>query len=208
MHKSKTKFGFLKTTGIGGVLFLLPLIILGALIGQVVPIVWTIAEILSDLIPVPIQTPEGITLLVSASVLVLLLICFAAGIVARRSFGRRISATFEKNLTMLFPRYAIFKDQIAGTLGGDKDHPTMKPVMVRFIDSFQVAFEVDRSEKGFVTLFLPGSPDPWSGRIVMVESDRTQPLNLRFAETVSIFEKLGRESMPLYEEYLSKDDGK
>ncbi len=207
MHKSKTKFGFLKTTGIGGVLFLLPLIILGALIGQVVPIVWTIAEILSDLIPVPIQTPEGITLLVSASVLVLLLICFAAGIVARRSFGRRISATFEKNLTMLFPRYAIFKDQIAGTLGGDKDHP-MKPVMVRFIDSFQVAFEVDRSKQGFVTLFLPGSPDPWSGRIVMVESDRIQALNLQFAETVSIFEKLGRESMPLYEECLSKDDGK
>ena len=207
MHKSTTKFGFLKTTGIGGVLFLLPLIILGALIGQVVPIVWTIAEILSDLIPVPIQTPEGITLLVSASVLVLLLICFAAGIVARRSFGRRISATFEKNLTMLFPRYAIFKDQIAGTLGGDKDHP-MKPVMVRFIDSFQVAFEVDRSKQGFVTLFLPGSPDPWTGRIVMVESDRIQALNLQFAETVSIFEKLGRESMPLYEECLSKDDGK
>jgi hypothetical protein len=42
----------------------------------------------------------------------------------------------------------------------------------------------------------------------MVESDRIQALNLQFAETVSIFEKLGRESMPLYEEYLSKDDGK
>lgn len=82
----------------------------------------------------------------------------------------------------------------------------MKPVMVRFIDSFQVAFEVDRSENGYVTLFLPGSPDPWSGRLVMVESDRVQPLDLRFAETVSIFEKLGRESMPLYEEYFPKDD--
>jgi hypothetical protein len=36
--------GFLKTTAIGGLLFLLPLIIVGALIGQVVPIVMTVAE--------------------------------------------------------------------------------------------------------------------------------------------------------------------
>lgn len=203
MLRPKTKFRFLKTTGIGGVLFLLPLIVLGALIGQLVPIVWTIADFLSDLIPVPIQTPTGITLLLCASVLVLLSLCFAAGIIARRSFGKRISATFEKNLTMLFPRYAVLKDQIAGTLGGDKDHPTMKPVLARLIDSFQVAFEVDRSEQGFVTLFLPGSPDPWAGRLVIVEVDRIQALDLNFAETVSIFEKMGRDSMGLYESHLS-----
>ena len=83
MLRPRTKFRFLKTTGIGGVLFLLPLIVLGALIGQLVPIVWTIADFLSDLIPVPIQTPTGITLLLGASVLVLLLLCFAAGIIAR-----------------------------------------------------------------------------------------------------------------------------
>ena len=80
----------------------------------------------------------------------------------------------------------------------------MKPVLARLIDSFQVAFEVDRSEQGFVTLFLPGSPDPWAGRLVIVEVDRIQTLDLTFAETVSIFEKMGRDSMALYESHLSR----
>ena len=206
MHSSKTKIGFLKTTGIGGVLFLLPLIVLGALVGQIIPIVLTIAKLLGDIIPVPIQTPTGISLLIGAAILVLMFICFAAGIIARRSFGRRISATFEKNLTMLFPRYAIFKDQIAGTLGGDKDHPTMTPVMVRMVDSFQVAFEVDRSEKGFVTIFFPGSPDPWTGKLAMVESQQVQPLHLKFVDADSVFETLGRDSISQYETHLFSRD--
>ncbi len=202
MHKPKTKLGLLKTTGIGGVLFLLPLIILGALVGQIVPIVWTVTEFLANVIPVPIKTPVGISLLVGAAILLLLLIWYIAGIIARRSFGRRISATFEKNLAMLFPRYSVIKDQLAGTLAGDKDHPAMQPVMVRLIDSSRIAFEVDRSDRGFVTLFLPGSPDPWSGQLLIVKAEQVQPIDLKFQETLSIFETLGRDSMALYEANL------
>jgi hypothetical protein len=49
MHRH---FGFLKTTALGGLLFLLPLIVIGALAGQAVPIVLTVADVFGKVIPV------------------------------------------------------------------------------------------------------------------------------------------------------------
>ena len=88
MHSSKTKIGFLKTTGIGGVLFLLPLIILGALVGQIIPIVLTIANLSGDIIPVPIQTPTGISLLIGAAIRLVLQYLFSCSFVSQPASSR------------------------------------------------------------------------------------------------------------------------
>ena len=90
------KLGFLKTTAIGGVLFLFPLMVVGALLGQMAPIVMTVAEFLGEWIPV--RTPVGISLLILCSLSVVLGLFFGAGLLARRSWGKRISVAFERNL--------------------------------------------------------------------------------------------------------------
>ena len=184
--------GFLKTTAIGGLIFLLPLIVIGALIGQVVPIVLTIAEALNEVLPV--KSASGIALLVALAIAVLLLLCFLAGLTARRSVGRQFSALIEKNLLMLFPRYAILKDQMAGTIGGDAAKPRMKPVLVRFDDATRIAFEIERSEAGLVAIYLPGAPDPWSGHVVHMTAERVEPLEVDFSDAVATCEQLGRGS--------------
>ncbi|MFV2067247.1 MAG: DUF502 domain-containing protein [Pirellulales bacterium] len=186
---------FLKTTAIGGLLFLLPLIVVGALIGQVVPIVLSVAEALGDVIPV--KTPSGITLLIFLAILVILLLCFAAGLLARWSLGKRISENFEKYILLLFPRYAILKDQMADTIGGDETKPRMKPVVAKFDDSLRIGFEIERTDGGLVTVYLPGSPDPWLGSVVLLSADRVEPLDVDFGDAVTTFEQLGRNSATL-----------
>lgn len=194
------RLGFLKTTAIGGLIFLLPLIVLGALVGQAVQIVWLVAEALGQWIPV--RSPRGIALLLVAAVAVLVLMCFAAGVVARWSLGQRLSAGFEKKLMMLFPRYAIFKDQLAGTIGGDVARPELKPVLARFADCCRVGLEVKRGPAGWVVIYLPGAPDPWSGTVVLLAAERVEPLTSDFGETVACFEKLGRDLGELLAESL------
>lgn len=180
------------TTAVGGLLFLLPLIIIGALIGQVVPIVITIAEFLGEIIP--IRTPGGIALLVLLAIVVLLLLCFGAGVLARRTFGKRLSAGFEKLLLMLFPRYAIIKDQMASSVGGHDNRPQMKPVIVSFDDRVRIAMEIERTEGDLVTVYLPGSPDPWSGSVAIVNAAQVQETDVEFGDAVAICEQLGRGS--------------
>ena len=198
MERLKHRLGFWKTTIIGGVIFLLPLIILGALSGQLVPVVWTIAEALYGFLP--LKTPGGIALLVGLAILILLIVCFLVGLAARRSFARRISDFFEKNITMLFPRYTIIKELMKGSLGGEDLKPNMHPVLVSFDDFERVGFEMDRREGQRVAIYLPGAPDAWSGFVVWVSPKQVTPLAIEFNQAFAFSEKLGRDSIELLQQ--------
>jgi uncharacterized membrane protein len=196
VKKSKRLINFLKTTAIGGLLFLLPLIVLGALIGQVVPIVVSVASALNEYIGV--ETPTKASVLIGLSIAIVLLLCFAAGVLARWSFGKKISTAFEKKLALFFPRYAILKDQMADSIGGSETRPKMKPVLVVFDECQRIAFETERDERlGLVTVYLPGSPDPWSGKAVMVKLDQVTSLGADFGHAAATCEQVGRGSIAM-----------
>ena len=198
VKNSKRFINFLKTTAIGGLLFLLPLIVLGALGGQIAPVVVSITSALNEYLPV--KTATGIAILVGLSIMIILLLCFAAGMIARWSLGRKISTAFEKKLALFFPRYSILKDQMADTIGGDETRPQMKPVLVLFDECQPIAFETERDEKqGLATIYLPGSPDPWSGKVVILKLDRITRLDADFGHTAATCEQLGRGSIAMIE---------
>ena len=194
VRKSKRFINFLKTTAIGGLLFLLPLIVLGALFGQIAPIVVSVASFLNEYIPV--KTATGIAILVGLSIALILLLCFTAGMFARWSLGRKISVAFEKRLALLFPRYSVLKDQMADTIGGNETRPQMKPVLVMFDEYQRIAFETERDEKkGLATIYLPGSPDPWSGKVVILKLERVTRLDTDFGHAAATCEQVGRGSI-------------
>lgn len=194
VRKSKRFINFLKTTAIGGLLFLLPLIVLGALFGQIAPIVVSVASFLNEYIPV--KTATGIAILVGLSIAIILLLCFVAGMFARWSLGRKISVAFEKRLALLFPRYSVLKDQMADTIGGNETKPQMKPVLVMFDEYQRIAFETERDEKkGLATIYLPGSPDPWSGKVVILKLERVTRLDTDFGHAAATCEQVGRGSI-------------
>ncbi len=198
MNKPTNPLGFLKTTAIGGLLFLLPLIVVSALIAKIVPIVRVIAGSLGEVLPSFIRTAGGIPLLIMLAIAMLLLICFTAGLLARRSFVRSLSEAFEKKLLLLFPRYAILKDLMADRIGGDQAKPRMKPALVRFEDYVRIGFETERNEEAkLVAIYLPGSPDPWAGKVVLVSPDRVELLKADFGAAVATSEQLGRGAIGL-----------
>lgn len=202
-HLTRT-YRFLRTTAIGGLVFLLPLAVVGALLGYVYNAVLAIYDPLRKFIPV--SDAGGIALLFGIAVGILLLLCFVCGLAARRAIGRRFSQTIEKQLVMVYPKYAIYKDLVAGNLGGDDLAPTLNPVTVHLDDAIRIGFESGRTEQGLVIAYLPGSPDPWNGAVLLVESHRVQPLNVSFNETAAICERLGRGSSQLLGS-VSRDHG-
>lgn len=184
--------GFVKATALGGVLFLLPLAVVLGLLGYVYSFVVVIYEPMQEWIPV--KTAAGIAVLFVAVVAALLLLCFAAGLMAHRAIGRRVAQLIEKYLTTFFPKYAIYKDLLAGNIGGTFDVPTLKPVLVKTPDCQRIAFESDRLDDHSVVVFFPGAPDPWIGSVGIVAADNVEPLNVPFNDTVGIIEQLGRDS--------------
>lgn len=217
--------GPLKTTAIGGIFFLLPLIVVGALVGQVVKIVWTVAVQVAGVLPAHSWT--GYLLVVALSVGLLVLGCFLAGFLARRRLARRFNESLEKYVLMLVPRYAIIKEQLTGNIGGNQYRNTLIPVLVQFPGYQRVGFEVERGEgacaeservgtervgtergeseraaapvsaEAWVTVYLPGAPDPWTGVTVVVSHRRVRRLDSPFGDTVTSFEQVGRGTLRL-----------
>jgi uncharacterized membrane protein len=60
-----------------------------------------------------------------------------------------------------------------------------------------MAFEVERAQAGLVTIYLPGSPDPWAGTVAFIEENRVQPLPIEFSDALASFERLGSGSAKL-----------
>lgn len=196
MREQVTKsFGFLKTTAIGGLIFLLPLLVIIALLGYVYEIVLVIYEPLKEWMP--FDSPLLLALLFLAAIGILLLLCFICGLAARRAIARRFTEKIEKQLVMVFPKYAIYKDIVAGNLGGDDLAPTLKPITLQLDDMIRIAYEAGRTARGLVIVYLPGSPDPWIGSVALVEPHRVTPLAVDFNETAAICERLGRDSTRL-----------
>ncbi len=190
-HVTKS-FGFVKTTAIGGLIFLLPLGVIGWLLSYVFNIVMAIYKPLKE--HLPFEGTLSLALLFLAAIGVLLGLCFICGLATRRAIARKFSQTIEKQLVTFFPKYAIYKDMVAGNIGGDAVTPSLKPVTVRFDDYLRIGFESGRTAQGLVIVYLPGSPDPWIGSVALVADDRVAALDVNFNETAGICERLGRDS--------------
>lgn len=182
--------GFFRTTAIGGLLFLLPLAVVAGLLGYVYSFAVVTFEPLQEWIPV--KTATGITLIFLASLSLLVLACFVAGLMAQRAIGRRASRLIEQYLSTLFPKYAIYKDLLAGNIGGKQHVPTLQPILVNGTDEQRPAFEADRLRDGSVVVYFPGAPDSWIGHVGIVPAERVVPLAMPFNDLVGVLEQLGR----------------
>lgn len=178
----------LKTTIIGGVVLLLPLVIVLAVVGQGVALVGRAAAPLMALLPN--RSIGGVALATLAALGLLLLLCYAAGLLARAALGRKLSESFENKLHALYPRYTVFKGMTQGLAGSDAHD--LRVVLVSFDDHQAPAMEVERLADGRVVVFLPGAPDPWSGNVVLVAADRVSVLPLDLHALNRVLKGLGR----------------
>ena len=100
----------LKTTALGGVFFLLPIVVVGIVLAYIYRMVATIHERLEPWIP--FHSTTGIALLFCLAIVLLLAACFVAGLVARHAIGRHFSRSIEQQLITVFPKYGIYSRRL------------------------------------------------------------------------------------------------
>ena len=166
---------FLKTTMIGGIVFMVPIIIFIAIIGKAIKLTHKLAAPVSALIPVD-----------------------AKSTLARKSLSNLESRVFSK-----IPVYGFVKSKVDAIVQPEKAEG-MKPVLAKFDDYWQIAFEVERIPGETVAIFLPGAPDPWSGSVCYVTEDRIQPLELTLLPVLKTLKGLGKGSNEQLRAYLKK----
>ncbi len=186
----------LKTTLIGGAVFLLPLVVVLAVVGQGMALLADVAA------PLAARLPQvklgGVAMVTLLALVLLLLICYGAGRLARAALGRQLTETFENRLHAVYPRYTVIKAMTQG-LGNELGLGPLLTVLVTFDDHQLLAFEVERLTDGRVVVFLPGSPDPWSGSVVLVAAERVARAPIELPALSRSLKSLGRGSAALLE---------
>jgi len=179
---------FILTTVLGGVLFLIPFVLVVVLLGKGFMIMRTIAEKVDMLLPW--DSVAGLPIVDVLAVLFLISCCFIAGLVARSSWARDLRNRVDDLLLQLVPGYAWIKG-MTGSVSNEEAAAGFKPVWIRLDDQYQVGFEVERCEGDLVAVFLPGAPDPRTGTLSYVESDRIEDLDSSFNDVSKNFRRLG-----------------
>jgi uncharacterized membrane protein len=180
---------FVKTTVIGGILFLVPIVIFIAVIGKALEITGKMAAPLAAVLPIDSIGDLAVVHLLALAILVL--ICFLAGLTARTVIAKKLVEALELNVLSKLPAYALLKTKTQSMLSPE-DIEEMTAVVARFDDSWQIAFEIERIEGGKVAIFLPGAPDPWSGSVCVVTADRIASLDLSIPYVAKMAKRLGR----------------
>ena len=183
---------FLKTTVIGGILFLVTIIIFIAIIGKALKITNKLATPIAGLLGV--DAIAGIAVAQLLAIVILVLICFLAGLAAKTPRAKKFVQSLEVNVLEKIPAYELLKAKAQSALNFE-DTEGACPVMAKFDDSWQLAIEIERIEGGHVVIFLPGAPDPWSGSVCVVTEDRITPLDLTVKSATNLMKRLGKGSI-------------
>lgn len=184
----------LKTTLIGGLVFLLPLIVVLTVVGKGVALVAGFANTLASRFPR--SEIGGVAVASLLALALVLLVCYGAGLLARAAVGRALSENFENRLHALYPRYTVVKAMAQG-FGADSAGDGLRAVLATFDDYQQLAIEVERLADGRVVVFLPGAPDPWSGSVVLVAPERITAAPFDVSALSRSLKGLGRGSAAL-----------
>ena len=181
----------IKATLWGGLLFLVPLTIAILILGKLFGFMYQLATPFSEWIP--LDSIGGIAIANVVTVVLVLVISFVAGLIGTSVWGRRVQQSLEEKLLLIFPRYTFVKS-LTANMTSDEVDKVMQPVRVDFDDYTQIAFELERNKEGLVILFLPGSPDPWSGSVVYANPERVKPIGADYTSIVRSLRSAGRGS--------------
>ena len=192
--KKRGGIHFFKTTVIGGLVFLVPVVVLVMILAKAAGLMMMVAEPMAAW--VPIDAIGGVALANVIAVLAVVLICFIAGLVARAAFLRATVEGLESKVLSKVPGYVIIKGMLSG-LQEDDTH-TLIRVLATFGGAARVGLEIERLDDGRVVVMVPKSPNPWSGTVHIMAPENVKCLDLPMTAYMENIEQFGQGTNELF----------
>jgi len=177
----------IKTTIVGGVLFLLPIALVLFLLGKAL----SIAKDLSE----PVVEAAGVTSVagVAAGTLVaiafLVLISFVAGLLARTRIGQLTFTRMENSILSVLPQWRMAKGFIQSFETDTQSD--IEVVMVPTDAGWCLAFVLEKPEGEWWSVFIPGATQWTSGAVAFARAEQVKPAGLTTAEAILLMRRCG-----------------
>ena len=178
---------FFKTTLLGGIVVILPAVILVFafkwLFGFVSRAIQPLTNLVVKLLPLPEPIDEWVAPLIV--LLVIILACFFVGLFVRTRLGQMMYHSFESSLLSRAPGYKLVKETVSQFFG-KKKMPFASVALVQIFenDTKVTAFITDRHDDDTVTVFVPTGPNPTSGFIYHLDGKYVHPVDVSIEDAM------------------------
>jgi uncharacterized membrane protein len=193
---------FTGMTILAGVLFLAPIVVLAFVLNKTFVFVQRGLQPVTALIPDRIAS--GPTTTAVASIVLLALACFLAGLFARTLLAQNLVTGLEQIVLSKLPGYEYLKEAGTSVLGLSEsaEHPV---VFANLGGAWRIAVQTESIGGDFVAVFVPNSPNPMSGSLFLVAADRVRPANVPLASAIACLRRCGMGAGPVLEDLASGD---
>jgi len=186
----KSILSFIRTTITGGILFLLPVILLIMIFTKALHILQIVSVPISKELPDIIFGLNGSNLV---AIVLLVLICFVSGLLFRTKLVKSWVKKLEDKLLIHIPGYILIKSITAGAMG-EQSEDDMVPILIREDDSWNMAFLVEKGEK-FSTVFIPDAPRHDAGEVKIIPTDRIEKIDVSASKFTQSLKTYGKGAM-------------
>jgi uncharacterized membrane protein len=184
----------MRTTLVGGLLFLVPIIVLVVILGKALAIAHQLVDPLAEHLPV--RSVIGLRTPILLAIAIIVLCCFLAGVLARTVLARKLVRRLETAVLANVPGYELIKGMGESMLGVEKQ-TGHQVVLARIEDAWQIAFLVERLDSGPVAVFVPGAPNPLSGSVYFMTQDRIKVVDIPASGAMKCLRRVGAGSNAL-----------
>ena len=175
---------FIRTTLIGGVLIVLPIYVSVLLLAKSLTIAVTLLS------PVTAQIPATMQFRHLIAILLLIAVCFIAGIIVRTGPGLRAQLAVERSLLKRIPGYVLVRG-LAARMAGRQTDDLFAVALVEMGDGLVMAFVVEHHDDGAYTVFIPSVPTSAAGAVFIVPKERVHLVDVPFSKAASVVSKWG-----------------
>ena len=189
----------IKATFLGGILFLAPLVVLLVILEKGYGIIQKVTlPIVHDLPRVHVL---GIALQELAGIIIILFICFIAGLLSKTTLATRLVQKLEDGILSFVPGYSFMKKMNENMMGLESKED-LKVVLVPTDAGWQFAFLIEQINENNFTVFIPDAPNPWSGSVCFVERKDIKEIDITQKQALACIRKLGFGSKELLKNKL------
>jgi uncharacterized membrane protein len=175
---------FIKTTLIGGLLIVLPIYLATLLLLK------GLKGILGLISPVTNQLPTTVEYRQIVAMLIVLAICFVAGLLARTRPGSLARRVVEERVLSRIPGYEILRG-LSRRLAGGSEEGSFAPALVEVEEALAPAFIIEELADGSYTVMVPSVPTPAAGALFILPRERVHPVDVPLSVMFRLFSQFG-----------------
>ena len=181
------RFEAIRTTVAGGMLFLLPLILIVILLSKGLQVAERLAQPVVNAIGV--KTVGGVALGTLIAIAAMVLLSFLAGLLARTRLGQATYSKLESSILGSLPQWRLARGFVQ-SFNSEKSSD-IEVVLVPTDAGWCLGFVLEKPAGDWWPVFIPGAPQWTSGSVSYARSEQVHHTGLSAAEAILLMRRCG-----------------